>query len=237
MWEATVNGRKLHFRLAGINNQNFIMSDQETGSWWQQVTGEAIQGPLKGQRLSSVFHDELTFGLWKREKPEGRVLRPDEALTRAEKYAPANWEEQMARVPVATSVTPDSSFEFRTLVIGLTNNGVSKAYPFDALVRQSPILDELGGESILIILGPDQRSVRAYNRLVDGRKLEFFVKHEGSLWGLIDAETGSEWNFSGKAIGGPLSGKQLKQIAILKEYWFDWKTYHPETLVYELGAR
>ena len=83
MWETTVNGRVLHFHLAGINNQNFIMRDEETGSWWQQVTGEAIQGPLKGQTLRPVFHDELTFGLWKREKPDGRVLRPNEQMAQA----------------------------------------------------------------------------------------------------------------------------------------------------------
>ena len=34
-----VDGRRLHFHLAGINNQNFIMQDEETGTWWQQVTG------------------------------------------------------------------------------------------------------------------------------------------------------------------------------------------------------
>jgi hypothetical protein len=37
----------LNFHLAGINNQNFIMRDEETGTWWQQVSGTAIQGPLK----------------------------------------------------------------------------------------------------------------------------------------------------------------------------------------------
>jgi len=71
VWEATVDGRQLHFQLAGINNQNFIMRDEETGSWWQQVTGEAILGPLKGQRLTPVFHDELTFATWKRENLKG----------------------------------------------------------------------------------------------------------------------------------------------------------------------
>ena len=48
MWETTIDGRTLHFHLAGINNQNFIMRDEETGSWWQQVTGEAILGPAEG---------------------------------------------------------------------------------------------------------------------------------------------------------------------------------------------
>ena len=213
------------------------MRDEETGSWWQQVTGEAIQGPLKGQTLRPVFHDELTFGLWKHEKPEGRVLRPNEQTAQAGKYAPANWEERMTKVPVATSVAIDKSLEPRTLVIGLRVNGVSKAYPFEALVKQSLILDDVGGVPIFIVLGDDKRSVRAFERAVDGRKLEFLVKPNTASLLMVDAETGSEWDFTGKAISGTLNGTQLKQVAILNDYWFDWMTHNPKTRVYNLGNR
>jgi hypothetical protein len=237
VWETTVNGRQLHFHLAGINNQNFIMRDEETGSWWQQVTGEAIQGPLKGQRLRPVFHDELTFGLWKREQPQGRVLRPNEEITRAGKYAPADWEARMNKVPVTTSIVLDKSLEPRTLIAGITVNGAAKAYPLDALMKQSLILDEVAGDAIFVVIGDDKRSVRAYERSVDGRKLEFFLKPNSSSLTLVDAETGSEWDFTGKAIRGPLNGRQLKKVAVLNDYWFDWTTYHPNTKIYELGAR
>ena len=213
------------------------MRDEETGSWWQQVTGEAIQGPLKGQTLRPVFHDELTFGTWKREKPEGRVLRPNDQMAQAGNYAPANWEERMAKVPVATSAQIDKSLEPRTLVIGLTINGSAKAYPLDALVKQSLILDDVGGVPIFIVLGDDKRSVRAFERSVDGRKLEFLVKSNTTSLVLVDAETGSEWDFTGKATGGQLSGRQLKKVAILDDYWFDWMTYNPKTRVYNLGDR
>jgi hypothetical protein len=237
VWETTVNGRVLHFHLAGINNQNFIMRDEETGSWWQQVSGEAIQGPLKGEKLRPVFHDELTFGLWKRERPQGRVLRPNEQVAQAGEYAPANWEERMIKVPVATSVAIDESLPPRTLVIGLTVNGVSKAYPYDAVVKQSLILDDVGGVPIFIVLGDDKRSVRAFERTVDGRKLELLVKPETTPLTMVDPETGSQWDFTGKAIAGQLNGKQLKKIAILNDYWFDWMSYNPTTLVYKLGDR
>jgi hypothetical protein len=237
VWETTVAGRQLHFHLAGINNQNFIMRDEETGSWWQQVTGEAIQGPLKGQHLRPVFHDELTFALWKRERPEGRVLRPDDEIARAGKYAPANWEERMVKLPVTTSIALDKSLEPRTLVIGLTVNGRSKAYPFEALSKHPLILDDVGGVPIFIVIGDDKRSVRAFERVVEGRNLEFFVKPNVPSLTLVDAATGSEWDFTGRAISGPLNGRQLKKVAILNDYWFDWITYNPRTLVYQLGNR
>jgi hypothetical protein len=237
VWETTVNGRPLHFHLAGINNQNFIMRDDETGSWWQQVTGEAIFGPLKGQKLLPVLHDELSFGLWKREKPEGRVLRPDEAVMRAGLYAPANWEERMTKVRVTTSQPQDNSLEPRALVVGVTLNGASKAYPFDALLKQSPIIDSVGGVPIFIVVGEDKKSVRAYERLIDGRKLEFFVKPQASPLVLVDAETGSEWDFTGLTTSGALAGHQLKKVPVLNDYWFDWKAYHPNTAIYQLGTR
>jgi hypothetical protein len=236
VWESTVDGRQLHFHLAGINNQNFIMRDEETGSWWQQVTGEAILGPLKGHKLREVFHDEVTFALWKREQPHGRVLKPDPNLP-PEKYAPADWERRVAKAPVTIAQPLDQSLLPRTIVVGVTAGKASMAYPFDALVKQGPIIDELGGVPIVIALGSDGKSVRAYERVVDGRKLEFFAKKDSAQTVLIDAETGTEWDFTGKGITGQLNAKQLKQVPVLLDYWFDWKNYHPTTFVYDLGVR
>ena len=213
------------------------MRDEETGSWWQQVTGEAIQGPLKGQKLRPFFHDEVTFALWKQEKPKGRVLRPDESIERAGNYAPADWEERMSRVSVTTSASPDKAFEPRALIVGVTVNGESRAYPFAAVIRQSPIIDEVAHTPILIVLGDDKKSVRAFGRTVDARKLEFFVKPNEAPLRLVDAETGSEWDFSGKAVSGPLAGRQMTKIPVLNDYWFDWKTYNPNTTIYQLGNR
>ena len=143
----------------------------------------------------------------------------------------------MTKLPVATSVAFDKSLEPRTLVIGVTVNGVPKAYPLDALVKQSLIIDDVGGVPIFIVLGDDKRSVRAFERTVDDRKLEFFVKPGSGSLIMVDAETGTEWDFTGKATSGALNGRQLKKISILNDYWFDWTTYNPRTSVYKLGNR
>ena len=68
------------------------MRDEETGTWWQQVSGKAIHGPLKGHQLKQVFHDEISFAIWKREAPQGRVLKPVEHIAAANQYEPADWE-------------------------------------------------------------------------------------------------------------------------------------------------
>jgi hypothetical protein len=123
------------------------------------------------------------------------------------------------------------------LIVGVTVNDASRAYPFDAVVKQSPIIDELGRVPILIVLGDDKKSVRVFDRTLDSRNLELLMKPDVSPLRLVDAETGSEWDFSGKAVRGPLAGKQLTKIPVLNDYWFDWKTYHPDTTTYQLGNR
>jgi Protein of unknown function (DUF3179) len=211
------------------------MRDEETGSWWQQVSGEAIQGALKGQKLENVAMDELTFAIWKRENPNGRVLRPDEKILQANKYESADWESEVAKMPVRIGDKLDATLEARTLIVGVSLNSQAKAYPFSAVQKQKLILDSVGGIEIIVTIGEDGKSVRAFERKVDGKVLEFFVKPDSTE--IVDAETGSVWDFSGKATGGELAGKQLKQVAVLKDYWFDWKIYNPQTRLYNLGER
>lgn len=225
-----MNGRQLHFHLAGINNQNFIMRDEETGSWWQQITGEAILGPLKGTRLKAVPQDEISFALWKREQPDGRVLRPDPRVLAAGRYEKADWETRMQKVPVATR-TFDKRLAPRELVVGVTANGRSKAYPMTLIDPQTPLLDVVGGVPIVIVVAEDKRSVRAFRRVLDGRTFEVFGRADV----LLDSATGSQWDFTGRAVRGPWAGRQLEKIEVLRDYWFDWRTYHPDTAIYRAG--
>jgi hypothetical protein len=228
VWEATIDGRTLHFHLAGINNQNFIMRDEETGSWWQQVSGEAILGPLKGRRLTRVPMDEISFALCKREQPRGRVLRPDPRV--AKRYASADWEAGIAKLPVATRIS-DKRLDLRELIVGIVVNGRAKAYRMTDVQSQNPIIDSVGGVPIIIVA--DGQSVRAFSRVVDGKAVDLFAKPDTPSF--VDATTGSEWDFAGRAIHGPLAGRQLQRIEVLRDFWFDWRAYHPDTSVYSVG--
>jgi hypothetical protein len=235
VWDATVDGRRLTFHLSGINNQNFIMRDEETGSWWQQVSGEAIQGPLKGKKLTQIFHDELSFGLWKREQPRGRVLKPDPAF--AAKYAAEDWERQIDQMKVVVPAANNEPLKPRELIAGVRINNAAKAYPIKGLLEQSPVIDDLGAVPLIIIVGDDRKSIRVFERNVDGRTLEFYARPGIEPLQLVDSQTGSQWDFSGKAVSGQLTGKQLVPVSVLKDFWFDWKLYNPQTSVYAPGVR
>jgi len=239
VWRAEIDGRKLRFHLTGINNQNFLMQDEQTGSWWQQVTGEALFGPLKGRRLDLVFHDEVSFGVWRQEHPETRVLRPDDSAPWRE--FSKDWEAQTAKLPVVTPARPGSPFAPRELVAGVRVGEIARAYPWTVLKRQSPVLDTLAGKPIVLIVGEDGRSVRAFERIVGGdagdgerRELQLFARPDRP-GRLVDAETGSEWDFTGVAVSGPLAGKKMAKVYVLLDDWFDWQAYNPGTSVYRGG--
>jgi hypothetical protein len=230
VWEAPVKDRSSKFHLVGINNQNFVMQDEETGSWWQQITGEAIFGASKGQRLKPVQHDELSFSLWKKEHPNGRVLRPDDS--KPWKQFSENWEEHTAKLPVLAALNPDTRLSPRTQIVGLKIGAIAKAYPLSTIQEQNPILDYIGDTPVIVVVAEDKKSVRAFERKLDGQELEFFAKTNSQTLMLVDSQTRSEWDFTGLAVKGPYAGHKLKQIYLLNDYWFDWKAYNPETAIY-----
>ena len=273
VWTRTVNGKVLHFYLAGINNQNFLMRDKETGTWWQQITGKALYGPLKGASLELVPSDELTFGQWKSEVQNGKVLAP---VPKYVKEYDSKWEADVAKLPVVISF-PGTELKSRDVVVGLKINDTSRAYPWDTLVKQSPVIDRVHDTPLLVVVGPDGKSIRVFKSRVDGKDAEFFLKGESESaapgnrsagvppavaepglsssnaassprsvepsqqpatsiakpWSLLDTTTASEWNFQGCAISGPAQGKCLDRVPALKDYWFDWRNYHPDTTIYK----
>jgi hypothetical protein len=232
VWRAEIDGRRLRFHLTGINNQNFLMTDEETGSWWQQASGEAVFGPLKGRHLDLVPYDEIGYAAWKREHPQGRVLRPDDSAPW--RRFSKDWEVGTAQLPVVTPARKGDPLRPRDVVVGVRLLGMARAYPLEALQRQSPVEDSVGAVPILLVVDEDGRSVRGFERTLDGRELHLFAK-PGTPLRLVDTETGSAWSFAGEAIAGPLQGKKLPWVQTLKDYWFDWRTYNPETSIYKAG--
>ncbi len=205
------------------------MRDKETGTWWQQITGKAIYGPMKGAVLELVPSDELTFGEWKSEISDGQVLAP---VKKDAKEYDSNWEPEVAKLPVVISF-PGTELKSRDVVVGLEIAGSTRAYPWATLLKQSPVVDHVQGTPLLIAVGPDGKSFRAFVSRVDGKDAEFFLQSGTKDWALLDTTTASQWNFQGCAISGPSAGKCLDRIPSLKDYWFDWRNYHADTTIYK----
>ncbi|WP_338727059.1 DUF3179 domain-containing (seleno)protein [Haladaptatus sp. DJG-WS-42] len=58
------------------NNANLVMYDEATRSYWSQILGRAICGPLEGERLTIRPSEVTTWGEWKERYPDTDVLLP-----------------------------------------------------------------------------------------------------------------------------------------------------------------
>lgn len=233
VWRRVVGGRTLTLHIGGINNQNMLMRDDETGTFWQQSTGEAVAGPLAGARLQRVFSDELSVAQWRRESPDGVALAP--VVGDAGEYASADWETRMARRPsVLPRVGPLAP---RALVLGFHAGGVDRALPVDRVLASSVVMDEPGTATIALLVGPDGRSVRAFDARLPGgaAPIALFAQpaHPG-VW--VDAEGGA-WGFDGCATSGAHQTRCLAPVALMRSYWFDWRAHHPTTTVGDVALR
>jgi Protein of unknown function (DUF3179) len=233
VWNRLLNGTTLHFRLAGINNGNALMRDEESNSIWQQSTGEAIFGLHKGQHLQQIHSDELTFALWRTEQPKGKILKPD--AKNVADYESKDWEKHVEKTPAVIDTTK-TGIAPHELMLGVTIAGRSKAYPVKSINAAKFIQDHVGEAPILIVVGPDNASIRVFKAGLGESRMTFLsirstIGANESI-SMRDAETGSNWNFEGCAIDGMLAGRCLEAMDSNKDYWFDWMNHHPDTLVF-----
>lgn len=202
------------------------MRDEETGTYWQQISGEAISGPLKGRHLEIVSADELTFKLWRVERPDGTVLNDDSPFT--SQYAKKDWDVKMKKTPTVLSYA-EGGRQPRDLMLGISAFGASRAFPYEAVLKEKLIQDRVGGVPVVLVAGPDGQSVRAFRRKIPGlqeRTPEFYQLPDENVF--MDSIRGDKWNFQGCTS----SGVCLEPVNIIKDYWFDWRHYHPDTTVF-----
>src|SRR5271169_958155 len=224
------------------------MRDRETGSWWQQVTGRAIAGALAGSALELMPNDELTFGLWKSEASQGQgrflVLTP--VPGHDDKDYDKKWEEEVAKYPVPLTF-PGRGLKDRDVILGVAMGGQARAFPLEKVRGTNPVEDKIAGVPVVLVTGADGESVRVFRSQWNGQDIELYrdTQNDGQRdgqsdgrssgqsteWRLVDS-MGNTWNFAGCATSGPAVGQCLEKINFLKDYWFDWKNYNPQTTLY-----
>jgi len=216
------------FRLVGMDHFNAMFEDATTKSWWQQATGTAVAGPLKGQQLNELPSQQVTLAAWLRQYPGSAIMQPDTAYK--EKF------EKMASYDKGRSKSDltkrdSSSWNPKSWVVGIQHLEWARAYDWNRLVKERMIQDSFSLYPVLITLEKDTASFHTFSRFVDGQSLSF-VKADTSGT-LKDVNTGSLWNEDGKSIAGPLTGKQLAPVAAYQEFWHSWQTFHPKTTKYK----
>ena len=236
VYDRRLDDEVLLFGNTGALYQNdLVMFDHGTGSYWFQVGGEAIVGTLTGKRLRPLPSATMPWEQWKELHPETLILSRDLGLRRRPPYErPDPFEGYESTVnrerfvfPVDTDAI-DRRLRSGEVVITVQAGGLEKAYP-PALIGDAVVNDTVGGEPVVVFSKGDDRIATAFSPVVGSRTLT--VRLEGDR--VVDAETGSTWDFLGRAVEGELAGQQLALLPSRRAFWYSVSLSMPDVEVYE----
>jgi hypothetical protein len=240
VFRAQIKGRQLHFDYDSMVGANEVHKDRETGSRWQQSTGEAISGPMKGSFLELYPFVRTTWKEWRRRYPNSLVLKPlpgyAERMPNLSKRINANTRSNEGDAP-KTAFAHDARLRPKEVVAGLRVGKEEKAFPFSQLRLARVVNDRVGGVPVLVVHQPSSDTTTAFEARAKGKVLRFQAAANATTEDtdatlLIDLETRSSWDAYGLCLRGPLKGTQLKVLVLMPEFWFAWSQFHPRTKVF-----
>ncbi len=122
----------------------------------------------------------------------------------------------------------------RDYVLGVSLNGVAKAYPIRILNYHEIVNDHFGEQAVVITYCPLCGSGMAFSAEINGQEHRFGVS--GLLYNsdmlLYDRQTESLWSqIESMAVAGPQSGQPLELIPTTYSTWREWLERHPHSLV------
>jgi hypothetical protein len=227
VFERIVNDEETEFGTSGkLYNSNLVMYDRNTDSMWSQALAKSIVGPLTGYELKRVPFDLARWSDWKTLYPDTVVLSTNTGFSRPYGVDPYGDYYTDSRIvfPVKHS---DDRMHPKEIILGFHDDRSFKAYKMSDVESEKIINDQVGDQK-LVLISVTPYAVRAFDRMIDGQALEFTYSEEK----IMDKQTGSVWDFDGKAISGPLNGKNLQQIPYDIGFWFEWVAFYPSTVTY-----
>ncbi|MHC4213113.1 MAG: DUF3179 domain-containing protein [Planctomycetota bacterium] len=244
VFERTIDDKEYTFGVSGmLRYSNLVMYDRQSESLWQQATGEAVVGDMVGRKLNTLPAQIISYEQFRRAYPEGLVLSRNTGFKRDYGRNPYVGYDDINNRPLGYQGQFDDRVAPMEKLITVTIKKTHKAYPYSITSKRRVINDQvvdvpiavLHTEGALSALDAERTaysrpsgSTGVFDRRLDEKTLSF--KADSRLF--VDKETGSTWNITGKAIAGPLAGKQLKPIAHGDYFAFTWLIFRPKTEIY-----
>lgn len=155
-----VNGRVHRFRVTGIYNAMSMMSDDETGSVWEHVTGECIQGSLQGAQLNTRSAQYLTVAQLLEAVPDAKITisraswrsRLLDILLLRRMLSPTGYMPGMFRLSMTQRDTRLPELE---LGLGIWIDGHARFYPMNTIKDQhNALIDTLNQQRMVVYIDP-----------------------------------------------------------------------------------
>jgi hypothetical protein len=218
-----VDDKLEHFRLVGMDHFNAMFEDATTRSWWRQVNGVAIAGPLKGESLAEIPSEQMRLQAWIARHPNALIMQADSTF-KEEYEGLKNYDEGKGQS--ALTRTDSLSWQDKSWIVGVQLGMNARAYDWNEMIAHRVLNDTLAGTALVVAVESDSASFHVWQR--DSLK---FV-YDSAAARLKDEQTQSLWNWKGECVEGVLKGSRLQFVQAYQEFWHSWRTFHPQTTQY-----
>ncbi len=243
VFDRRLDGRELSFGTTGnLRKSDLVMWDRQTESWWQQFSGEALVGELMGKQLEILPSQTLSWEDFRQKFPEGDVLSRDTGFDRDYGRNPYEGYDRPDEQPFLFDGETDDRLPAKERVAAVFVDEEAAVVPFSRL-RKKPIAQlEVGGTPVVVLFkggvasaldetqiaeSDDAGTSAAFDRRLDGRTLDFERRGDA----VVDRQTESSWDITGRAIAGPLKGKRLEAVRHDQQFWFALAAFLPDARI------
>lgn len=225
IYDSEFNGVKHDLGTSGfLYRSNKLMYDKASQSLWSTMLGQPVVGPLvnQGIDLSIIPVETTTWGEWKQNHPETKVLSLETGHTRNYNEGEAYKEYYssdalMFPVPLIDQRLPNKARVFVPRPLNYDRDPFSISISY--LKRKKFHQDKIDDQEILILAEPNGRS-RAY--AINNIQFKSYKK------GILKDEHGQEWIISEDQIMGPKRIK-FERLPSHESFWFAWINAFPQS--------
>ena len=194
----SIDGEVHLFAEHGLYDGLFLMKDEQTGTYWDHMTGDAVAGPLVGETLEVMNLTQTTVEQVLNQDPDALITFSPEAIRSDEQMSLGGLLGSARRTLGAmfgsTVKEEDDRRETMDLGMGVWLDNEARYYPHSTVIaNDNAVFDAMGGRRIIVYLDPTAYALAAaYTdadsftwddkvlRLSDGTYIEGGVFHNAS---------------------------------------------------------
>lgn len=235
---------ELVFGFSGmLCRSNMVLYDQQTKSWWNQLTGKATVGTFNQLVLKPVPATIMSFHAFFEAHPYGLVLRKTEKGIPYHQNPYYHYDTDKASHPFLFMRKTDSRLLPKEKAIFFELGGKPYILPYERHTETSVLNLSINHyfatvfleDSVLNVAdGLDisasslKPSVYLYAASVDGKVLTF-QKIDQFYY---DQQTHSQWNRWGECLEGEWKGKKLEKMLFFEAYSFALLAFYPQAQIF-----
>jgi len=215
------------FGVSGrLINNNLVMYDRVSETWWPQILATSIPGPWNEAPETGSLRE---FGLvwtrwehWREHHPDTEVLSTETGYARNYRNDPYGSYIPLSGYyaggnPMFPALDHGDRYDPKTVVLGARTPDGAAAFHRESLRSQGVLEGELGGTPVLAVFDPRYDTGYVYAN-PDERSFTF------------DADCG---HVVGDETTYAPDSLPLARVYAFDAMWFAWSGYYPETTVYE----